>query len=201
VTPLTAVDATGALEGYRVGAYPTPGPTHPAQYAPPPGLVRLTPENGHLPVSPNFRLGQFASKQAGSFPKYLTLRPELLLRLEAVLAALNRSGRKVDSLTVMSGFRTPFYNAALGNVAFSRHLWGGAADIYVDQSPADGLMDDLNGDGVLDRQDARWLADFIDRTLRPAEGSSYPGGLGVYGSTAAHGPFVHIDVRGFQARW
>ena len=27
------------------------------------------------------------------------------------------------------------------------------------------------------------------------------GGLGAYGSTAAHGPFVHVDTRGHRARW
>ena len=27
------------------------------------------------------------------------------------------------------------------------------------------------------------------------------GGLGVYGSTSAHGPFIHVDVRGTRARW
>jgi uncharacterized protein YcbK (DUF882 family) len=27
------------------------------------------------------------------------------------------------------------------------------------------------------------------------------GGLGIYGSTSAHGPFIHVDVRGTRARW
>ena len=27
------------------------------------------------------------------------------------------------------------------------------------------------------------------------------GGLGKYKKTASHGPFVHVDVRGFRARW
>ena len=27
------------------------------------------------------------------------------------------------------------------------------------------------------------------------------GGVGIYKATSAHGPFVHIDVRGTKARW
>jgi hypothetical protein len=27
------------------------------------------------------------------------------------------------------------------------------------------------------------------------------GGVGVYRGTRAHGPFAHIDVRGWRARW
>jgi hypothetical protein len=27
------------------------------------------------------------------------------------------------------------------------------------------------------------------------------GGCGVYIATSAHGPFVHIDARGYRARW
>jgi uncharacterized protein YcbK (DUF882 family) len=27
------------------------------------------------------------------------------------------------------------------------------------------------------------------------------GGIGIYKATSAHGPFVHIDVRGNRARW
>ena len=54
----------------------------------------------------------------------------------------------------MSGYRPPF--SAIGNVQYSRHVWGGAADFYIDQSPKDGVMDDLNKDGVVNREDAVW---------------------------------------------
>jgi len=36
---------------------------------------------------------------------------------------------------------------------------------------------------------------------RTGEFGSRTGGLGVYGSNAAHGPFIHVDVRGSKARW
>ncbi len=41
-------------------------------------------------------------------------------------------GFAVDTLHVMSAFRTPFYNRAIGDVEYSAHQWGSAADVYVD---------------------------------------------------------------------
>lgn len=34
----------------------------------------------------------------------------------------------------MSGYRTPYHNVpVLGNSAYSRHRWGGAANVFVDE--------------------------------------------------------------------
>jgi uncharacterized protein YcbK (DUF882 family) len=101
----------------------------------------------------------------------------------------------------MSGYRTPAYNKAIGNGTYSRHVWGGAADIFVDDN-GDGVMDDLNGDGRVSRADSEWLARFVDSLERKGRfGNELVGGIGTYGSTASHGPFVHVDARGYQARW
>jgi len=115
------------------------------------------------------------------------------------LEALDRAGHGVDTLTIMSGYRTPFYNEGIGNVRDSQHTAGTAADIFVDEK-IDGRMDDLDRDGTVTRDDAIWLFRLIDGMDRmPA--ALFRGGLGDYGSTAAHGPFVHTDVRGRLARW
>ena len=99
----------------------------------------------------------------------------------------------------MSGYRTPWYNADIGNTTvYSQHLFGSAADIFVD-ADGDGRMDDLNGDSAVDTADARWLADLVEAVV--AEQPSLAGGMSVYPANAAHGPFVHIDVRGVRARW
>ena len=77
-------------------------------------------------------------------------------------------------------------------------MYGGAADIYVD-ADGNGSMDDLDGDGRVTVRDAGWLAGLAARVE-----SAYPevtGGIGIYRATAAHGPFVHVDVRGTPARW
>jgi hypothetical protein len=199
--PTTRIEADGVLNGYRIGRYPDEPLRGLDSYRPPAGLVEVTPENRETRVSPNFRLGQFISKQEQGYPKYVALRENLLLKLERILAALNHSGRPTRRLVVMSGYRTPWYNQAIGNVAYSRHVWGGAADIYIDESPADGVMDDLDGNGRVDRGDAEWLAAFVEAMYRRGELGSREGGLGIYDSNAVHGPFIHVDVRGSRARW
>jgi uncharacterized protein YcbK (DUF882 family) len=101
----------------------------------------------------------------------------------------------------MSGYRTPWYNAQLGNVPDSRHTLGDAADIYIDVAPRNGIMDDLNHDGRDDFGDSRLLADDVDALFREPALDYLRGGVGAYHSTGAHGPFVHVDARGWRARW
>lgn len=201
MVPAADVNSSGYLNGYRLGDYPEQPLNGLAIYEQPKGFVEVNPDNLTTRISPNFTLGQFVSKQAQDFPKYVVLRPSLLLKLEDILATLNSSGRPTESLTVMSGYRTPWYNRAIGNVPYSRHVWGDACDFYIDENPADGVMDDMDGDGRTTRNDARWLADFIDNMSQQGLLGNRIGGVGVYGSTTAHGPFVHVDVRGHRARW
>jgi hypothetical protein len=201
MVPAANVGKSGRLNGYRIDKYPSTPLRGLDIYLPPDGFVEVTRENAHVAVSPNFTLGEFVAKQASGYPKYLVLRPSLLLKLENILASLNNAGYPTADLVIMSGYRTPYYNRAIGNVQYSRHVWGGAADFYLDEAPADGKMDDLNKDGRVDRDDARWLADFINKMSRQGAFGPRIGGIGVYGSTSAHGPFVHVDVRGTRARW
>lgn len=129
------------------------------------------------------------------------LRERLLLKLEYLLEKVNQQGRQVPTFYVMSGFRTPFYNKSIGNVKYSRHCWGGAADIFIDVDPKDGVMDDLNGDGVIDVKDAMVMYEWVDGMNKNKDYRGFIGGLGLYRRTPNHGPFVHVDVRGFRARW
>lgn len=193
-----AVD--GALKSFRIGHYPAPLEGDP-QYAEPDGYIELAGMSAGLQLSPHFRIDQFPSKQPSEFPKYLVLRESLLLKLELLLERVNQLGIAAETFTVMSGFRTPAYNDAIGNVAHSRHIYGGAADIYIDERPRDGVMDDLNSDGVLDYRDAQLLYRIADELFAGDEHQKLHGGLGVYDSTAAHGPFIHLDARGKRARW
>jgi hypothetical protein len=192
--------ANGRLNGYSIGSYPAPLGGNPV-YAAPDGFFELTDDTVDLAVSPHFSLSQFPSKQSADLPKYLVLREHLLLKLELLLEHVNSRGIDTDSFTVMSGFRTPNYNRAIGNGQHSRHIYGGAADIYIDVAPRDDIMDDLNGDGVLDYRDAQFLYRLADELFSRAQNAHFRGGLGVYRSTSAHGPFLHVDARGVRARW
>lgn len=190
------------LNGYRIGAYTKTLFRGLRSYAEPQGFIDLSHGPADLKISPHFTLGQFICKQQpGHEPTYLLIRAATLVKLETLLEAAHDKGWAGDSFYVMSGFRTPFYNASIGNrTTSSRHLYGGAADIWLD-GDGDGQMDDLNNDGQVNKEDARELAKLAE-SLASKGGPNWPaGGIGIYGSNAAHGPFVHIDARGYRARW
>jgi uncharacterized protein YcbK (DUF882 family) len=154
-------------------------------------------------ISEHFQLRDFLTKgQENVWPKYVALSTTLLDKLELTIQELEQSGKPVQDVGVISGFRTPQYNAHGGETGgrgkLSRHMYGDAMDIYIDND-RNGRMDDLNGDGRVDIGDARVLAAAADRVER-----KYPvliGGIGTYRPTGAHSGFVHIDTRGFRARW
>ncbi|ACL05166.1 Peptidase M15A [Desulfatibacillum aliphaticivorans] len=200
MTPFSSLKE-GRLNGYRIGQYPAVDKRKLPIYKLPQGFVEVTEENRGALVSPHFRLQQFLCKQQGSYPKYLVLRPLLLLKLEALLEEVNKQGIAANSFHIMSGYRTPYYNEAIGNVKYSRHVWGGAADIFIDENPVDNMMDDLNGDGKINYRDSRVLYDIVDKLYGKKWYERFVGGLGNYKKTSQHGPFVHVDVRGFRARW
>ncbi len=187
----------GYLGGYHVGSYPLD-----RRYAAPAGFIEVTRANADLPLSRHLRLRQFLTHdQAGAWPKYAVVDTRLLDKLELVLAELERMGVPARRLYVMSGYRTPQYNQrglGHGRAVLSRHQYGDAADVWVDND-GDGYMDDLNGDGRRDVGDAAVMLRAVERVER-----AHPelvGGAGLYRATRAHGPFIHIDTRGKRARW
>jgi len=191
----------GQLNRYRIGHYPTVSLNNKPVYDPPRGFVEITTENAGTLVTPHFKLEQFACKQEQGLPKYVVLQEGLLLTLETILEELNKDSYRASTLHIMSGYRTPYYNQAIGNVRYSCHQWGVAADIFVD-TDGDEMMDDLNQDGRIDEGDAGVLVDIVEKiSARTADSQPIAGGLAKYKATHSHGPFVHVDVRGFQARW
>ncbi len=192
----------GYLNGYRVGQYPTEALRQLPMYTPPRGLIEITLENENTLVSPHFRLRQFLCKQDGTYPKYMILDSRLLTTLEQLLEMANANGYRARTFSIMSGYRTPYYNRAIGNhTTYSRHLWGDAADILIDEEPRDGKMDDLNQDGVIDAHDADVIYQLIENASEPRLQKIMMGGLARYRETSSHGPFIHVDARGSYARW
>jgi hypothetical protein len=192
------------LGNYLIGFWPGErGRRLSDAYGNPDGFIEVTPQNQDLRVSEHFRLRDFLTHgQDDVWPKYLVLREDLVDKLELVIDELERSGIPVDHMNVMSGFRTPHYNAnggeTGGRASLSRHMYGDAADVFVDNDD-DGRMDDLNHDGRVDWRDARVVQQAVERVER-----AHPdliGGVGVYKATRSHGPFAHVDVRGSRARW
>jgi hypothetical protein len=198
VVPLNGLQGE-VLNGYRIGRYPEK-PRGASSYTLPVGFVEVTPENEDVFVSPHFRLKQFLCKQPAGSRRYVVLNERLLVTLEYVLERVRAAGYRATTFHVMSGYRTPAYNKAIGNVKFSQHQLGSAADIFIDEN-GDGRMDDLNGDGRSDIRDAEVLYRIIDAASARPEGQGLIGGIGKYPPTSAHGPFVHVDVRPGHARW
>ena len=189
------------VDGFHIGHYQRAPLKGDVAYTMPQGLVRVTADNIEEPVSPHFRLGQFLCKQEGGYPKFVVLKTALLVKLEMLLDKLASDGVVADTLHVMSGYRTPAYNAAIGNeTIYSRHSYGDAADVYVDRD-GDGIMDDIDGDGRSSTADARQLYGIVNDVLDATASERLAGGLAVYAPNGEHGPFVHVDTRGHLARW
>lgn len=194
----------GVLNGYRIGEYEdVPLSGNPA-YTKPAGLIEYTEDMEGLALSPHFTIDQFLCRQeASSEMKYLLVQPALILKLEQLLENVNiRRGVAAETFFIMSGYRTPYYNEKIGNVPYSRHIYGDASDIYIDEIGNDNLIDDLNGDGEITQADAAWLYDRADELDNMAISIGVrQGGVGEYTANAVHGPFVHVDARGAPARW
>ncbi|MGZ8854072.1 MAG: D-Ala-D-Ala carboxypeptidase family metallohydrolase, partial [Thermoanaerobaculia bacterium] len=106
-----------------------------------------------------------------------------------------------DHFTIMSGYRTPFYNSMIGNeTSYSRHVYGDAMDVYID-TDHNGAMDDVNGDRKIDANDAKFLLKVAESVDQSRDWGWLKGGAGVYKANKAHGPFLHVDARGYVARW
>ncbi|HET6230984.1 MAG TPA: hypothetical protein VFE05_13005 [Longimicrobiaceae bacterium] len=203
LVPLSAKQ-NGRVGTYKVGEWPfEEGGAPKPQYDPPKGLVQVTPENEDLQISEHLRLRDIMTKgQENVWPKYVVLSPRLLDKVELTIAELQAEGHPVEHIFVISGFRTPSYNETggdpTGRASLSRHMYGDAMDICVDNNH-DGRMDDLNGDGRVTVADARVIGHAAEQVE-----AKYPnliGGIGIYAPTGAHSGFVHIDTRGFRARW
>ncbi len=209
LTPVSAeLIRDGRIGQYVIGEWPSTagrgGQLETPAYDPPRGLIRVTPSNVDLPVSEHLTLGDFLTKgQVDVWPKYVVISPRILDKLELTFQTLERMGHPVENVGVISGFRTPNYNAHGGNPSgrgsLSRHIYGDAMDFYVDND-RDGAMDDLNGDGRIDRADAEVIAEAGARVEEAYP--QYVGGIGIYNpNPGAHSGFVHIDTRGYRARW
>jgi len=198
----------GLLEGYRIGEYALLPLRGLRSYERPKGFMRLNASNRDLWVSDHYRLRDFQCKLDGSTSghspatKFLVLRTEALVKLELLQHILEtRHGAHFRRFVIMSGYRTPYYNAMIGNdTSHSRHLYGDAMDIYIDEN-RDGVMDDVNRDGRVDSEDARFLLQVAEAIDKSQQWGWLKGGAGVYHANRARGPYLHVDARGYVARW
>lgn len=198
-----SAEQNGRIGLYYIGNWPSARKTAKAIYTPPAGFIEVTPQQQNTYLSDHFRLRDFfPHDQANVWPKYIVVNMKIVDKLELVLTDLEQHGIPSKGVRVLSGFRTPQYNKGggdpQGRASLSRHMYGDAADIFIDND-GNGSMDDLNHDGRVNIDDARVILAAVNRV--EAAHPSLIGGCGVYSGTSAHGPFTHIDTRGYPARW
>lgn len=92
-----------------------------AQYAAPVRYIDLDVADPGLAIAPNFVLDEFLQAWKG---RYGVLAPEAVERAQAVRDAIG------GALLVTSGYRNPGYNAGVGGVTNSRHMYGDAMDVF-----------------------------------------------------------------------
>ncbi len=194
----------GRIGNYFLGMWPfeKQTPISPA-YADPAKFIEVTIKNFNLQISKHFKIADFVDKdQANVWPKYTALDTRLVDKLELIISELNQEGFAVKHLAIMCGFRSPNSNATFGDPRgrgkLSRHMFGDAADIYVDNDLS-GWTNDINHDGRVDIEDVRIIARAAERV--EAKHPNLIGGIGIYPGNGCHGPFIHVDVRGQAARW
>ena len=191
----------GKLNGYPIGTYPKgfgPMPTMLANrgsrednYAVPAGFVELNKDTLDASVSRHYKLRDFAGKDSWvDGKKYLFLEPRLVEKLERLIVTLNAAGYPSGKLELMSAFRSPWLNRAIGNrTSLSRHTYGDAADM---------ICQDFNRDKKNDALDAQILLAAITKLDKETD---LTGGACLYPPTPGHGYFVHTDTRGTLVRW
>lgn len=207
-----------SVNGKTIGGYLEPSESaskrvreNAARYVPPKFFTTLDASTIPLRLGPDLELGMFVAfkdKRIDGRKVYTTERhtelcpprPELIDKLNKLAERLRQKGIPVTRFGITSAFRTPDYNRSVGGVPFSRHCYGDAVDLYIDEDN-NHRMDDLNGDGRIDRKDGLIIANAC-RELE-LEGAVVPGGIGVYewhgeDSVRSH---VHIDCRGYISRW
>jgi hypothetical protein len=198
-----------------IGTYPNPDTAkswrvrmHKGFFNPPRYWMKISARNEKLQISPHVLVGQmvgFITEKDRSKPKRRHIhwfppnRP-LVYKLELLSRELARKGVKFKRLAINSCFRAPYYNRRIGGSSFSRHIYGDAADVMIDED-GDEVCDDITGDGTADQKDGL----VIGQALRRLEnaGAVKVGGTGVYGfdGKGSVRSYCHFDSRGYVTRW
>jgi hypothetical protein len=241
LTPCSSLEmVAGQIDGYEIGVYPDPlDPAvfrqfdvktrwfdkYPDRYRAPAFFYRVDPSIKHLKIAPtqtlDFWITDYPWKSLGAV-QYIALDLNLVRKLEELVDLMRAAGFTIARLVSIYGFRPPAFN--LGTIEehpeinlkepFSMHQYGRASDFIIDED-GDGMIDDLNGDGVIDIHDAAVIMHYVnilDRRYRQQGRMEMVGGAGLYthndfGERSAYygqtpdqsTPYIHVDTRGFLA--
>jgi len=164
------------------------------------GFIEIPAGSYNTRLSTHLTFADLLCHTEGDWPQYMVLDTRLVDKLECILSEVAEFYPNARVIHCISGFRTPAYNAAIGNeTGYSLHLYGAAADIWIESWPANDLIDDLDRNKRIDVYDGEMIVETTRRL--EASGEVAVGGASAYRWISTHGPFVHIDTRGSAAIW
>ncbi len=188
---------TASINSFPVGFY---GDGNSRDHLPRSGFIELWPGTFDSRISTHLSLSDFLGHLDGGWPQYMVLDLSLVYKMEMVFEGVAEHYSEARDIHCISGFRTPAYNAEIGNeTGFSLHLYGSASDFWIEGWPDNELIDDLDRNKRIDVYDAEYIID-VTRGLEAA-GIVAVGGASAYRWISTHGPFVHLDTRGSAAVW
>jgi hypothetical protein len=188
---------TATINSFPIGFY---GDGNSRDNLPSRGFIELWPDAFNARISTHLTFSDFLGHTEGGWPQYMVLDLRLVYKLECVFEKIALSYPAARGIHCISGFRTPAYNAAIGNdTGFSLHLYGAAADFWIEGWPENNLIDDLDRNKRIDVFDGEYIVE-VTRELEAA-GEVAVGGASAYRWITSHGPFVHLDTRGSAAVW
>lgn len=189
------------MHGFRIGNYPKASADKKEEYSKPEGFLKIDKSLLDLNLTPHFKMEQFLTNQSEELPQFIAIKESILLKLEYFLAEVNNAGYNAETFGIVSFYRSPYFNKKIGNgTHYSRHIYGDAVDIYIDNSGNE-WMDDLNGDEKTDIADANLLFDLACEFDKKDKNSALQGGVSSYKGNGVRGPFIHIDTRGVHTTW
>jgi len=193
----------GKIGSFEIGTYPNPKERNNSpHYQLPIGFIKVNKADAGINISENYKLGDFLAHNYSKWPQYVLVDEKLVLKMELATRELRARGLMKTRFKVFSAFRPPARNRKAGQAEFSRHQYGCAVDLYIDDSGKKGWMDDLNRDGRINLLDGLVLYRVVDNMEEDGLLKGLEGGIGAYPGRKSYGPFVHIDVRGGGvARW
>ena len=125
----------------------------------------------NLQITKNFNMSEMEYYDIVP-PQLIANAKELLENLQVLRDVCGKS------ITIISGYRSPERNKAVGGSTMSQHMLANAADIQII--------------GMTPQQ----MYDLVEKLIK--EGKMKQGGLGLY---PREGGWIHYDTRGTKARW
>ena len=154
-------------------------------------FYKLKKKDVYRKIAGNIRIKDLISKDAAyrnssyfsDTTLYWGIDKRILFKLLELQQTLKTHGYNPNGFWVSTGHRTPAFNEALNGASKSRHILGEAVDLTIG---------DVDGNGHYTEADKNIVLELCEKEIIKNEG-----GIGRYPGTRV----VHIDVRGYRARW